>query len=520
MLVWVVFTLFYITYKMVHRRYQYPNQWLPYAGAVGAGIAALHGDQMFGHKYPKDSKNLWRPRKFLTRLGNVDIDYEPFRFVSETHKKSMDSLPTPTKTPMKRARRRSSSGSSSKRVRFTKKSKATKKNYKIQLRKLRKKKRSSRKGPAYIGGISRGFFKPGSRKVSTFENVSKAGISVVRETGPTGSVINGAGTAATAFQCVAIMHTTTATEHLLIDACRALVKYLAKKLLNHDLINFAEIPVINGVTSDGSNFIIEVFYRQSLTSSSSSVKLTLTNGTSTWENLVSELYTNFRTNMTTNFMLDSARAYEMTNVDTLRRDFRRCSLTAAKIKVHIKSALKIQNQSKNVSGDENSLDNIPLYGKSYEGSGNFCYTQTTNIANQYLEPAVSEVTPPTATYAAVQADPWAEPPRLALLRRAKKEGPAHLDPGEIRTSVLSYTKTFWLSGLLRLCNVNQTGGRNQLNIGNFRAFFFEKMINSVAPGTSAQNQIVIAYEHDHKTAMHVTCRQPVPTTSTLILNVS
>lgn len=507
---------------MVHRRYQYPNQWLPYAGAAGGVIAALHGDQMFGHKYPKDSKNLWRPRKFLTRLGNVDIDYEPrnmFRFVSETHKKSMDSLPTPTKTPMKR--RRSSVGSkSAKKLRFTKKSKGAKRTYKIKLRKLRKRKSGGRqKGPAYIGGISRGFFKPGKSQVSTFENVSKKGIAVVRETGPTGAILNGAGDATTSFQCIALSHATCSAPQILADACRALIKYLAKALMQTDLINFSDVAVPNTATADGGNIMLEVIYRQSLTATVAAVQIPLVGNTTTWSDAVNTLKTAFTTNITTNFMLDSARAFEYTANDTLRRDMRRVSLTSAQIVVHIKSALKIQNQSKNATGDDNSVDNIPLYGKSYDGSGNFCYTQTTGTTNQYLEPSSSDVTPPTATYGATRGDPWAEPPRLAMVKRASKEGVAHLDPGEIRTSVLTFTQKYWLSGLFRKCNVSQTGSLNQMNIGRFRAFFFEKMINSVAPLAAAQTQITLAYEHDHKTAMVVTSKQPVATTSVVVLNV-
>lgn len=491
---------------MVHRRYQYPNQWLPYAGAATAGIAALHGANMFGHRYPQDTTKLWRPRKYITESGNMDVDYEEhnFSFVPETHKTSMKRKASSKKKQPK-----------AKRPKLGKKKKTQKKKL---VRKQRK--RIGRSGPTYVGAVSRGFFSKTSKGISTYEKVAKKGISVVRETGPTGAVINAAGTAATAFQCVAISHVTCSPEHVLTDACRALVKYLAKKLMNHDLINFAEIPIINGASVDGSNTMLEIFYRVSLTASLSTIQLPFVVGVNTWESAVGTLYTAFRSNMTTNFMLDSARSYNYTGSDTLRRNFQRCTLTDAKIMVHVKSALKIQNQSRNVTGDEDSIDNIPLHGKQFDGSGNFCYTQTSNESNQYLEPSISEFTPPTATYGAARADPWAEPPRLDMLKRAKKQGAAHLDPGEIRTSVLTYTKTFWLSGLLRKCNVTQVGGRNQMNIGNFRAFFFEKMINSLSPGTNAQNQIVIAYEHDHKTAMMVTSKQPVATTQTLLLNVA
>jgi hypothetical protein len=288
------------------------------------------------------------------------------------------------------------------------------------------------------------------------------------------------------------------------------------KFYGHDVPNFAAVAA-PGTTSSAS-IRLQITYQVNLTATPVVYPVTAIGGVTTFNALVVDMMNNLMNQITPDFIFLSA---SLNQVDTTNQFQRTMNLSKSTVHMHVKSALKIQNQTvpNLTDNDASDVTRIPLHGKSYEGAGNYLMAKPTSSgAVDYLAHVGTVALanqPPTAKFTAGEAHPWAEPPRKAQLYRVKKQAGAHLDPGEIRTSVLTYTKSFNLNTLVR--SLAQKASPGCLNIGNYRAFFFEKMLNFLS--ADAAQQIKIVYEHDHKTAMYMTSFAKQDTTSTINLNI-
>jgi len=184
--------------------------------------------------------------------------------------------------------------------------------------------------------------------------------------------------------------------------------------------------------------------------------------------------------------------------------------------LYSKASLKLQNRTRGGSIESDAVDNIPLYGKCYEGSGNyFSYYRDTFGATAPFSPNGENTTfvvnnayctfdngLAVADNSNVQT--LREPPPGTMFDRVKKTGKAHLDPGMIKTSVLTASKKFSFNALQRYLGVNRAQENQQnMNIGKYRFFLLEKMVHAEAD--TAENQIQVAWEHDIKLAAIVTC---------------
>lgn len=451
---------------------------------------------------------------------------------------SMQIPPSPPKTPHKR--RRSSAGESSMKRRRGSNAKAsssssrsvrsTRRNRrpigrKIQLRAKRRLRQRARKGRSsgYTGSTSRGFFKKGRRGLNTYEKYAGKGVGIVRESG-SGGLISGAKNT----QCVAVMHSTVGDAQIKSDVCRALVKMFFQKN-GYDVVNFADKVSISAAA--GGSVRLEIDYQLSLFAANSTYLFDIQNNSTTYENIVTDMVANLCNNWCPTFNFIQARLSLFKWGDATTYQFAKSiNLMSCKIHMCIKSAMKLQNQtvSKTADNDRGDVNQVPLYGKSYEGNGNFMMQRTgkalpatTSSIGLYLISQTDAFRPPTASAlmengpGSTYANAWCEPPRLNEVIGPKKQAKAHLDPGEIRTSVLTYTKSFNLNSLARKVNYT-TGTQSFLKIGNFRAIFLEKMLN-YETGT-VENAIKIAVEHDHKTGIYATASKVNATTSEVMLN--
>lgn len=161
--------------------------------------------------------------------------------------------------------------------------------------------------------------------------------------------------------------------------------------------------------------------------------------------------------------------------DTYRVDI---NLIHAKIKLHIKSALKLQNQTTASGADSENVDNIPVYGKSYEGLGNGAFTnaQVTPIRAEYF---VATASNGVILQVGTVATGMSEQPPPKYFKNVKKFGKAMLEPGEIKTSILTDTNNYsvpYLSSLLYSNNSSLQYYRR----GSFRFFGLEHMIQATA----------------------------------------
>jgi len=168
-------------------------------------------------------------------------------------------------------------------------------------------------------------------------------------------------------------------------------------------------------------------------------------------------------------------------------------LQKAKVTVYTKSSLKMQNRSVEVAGDDdaNDVDNVPLYGKSYEGPGSGMRSITFWGGNSFVcDDQFGDIWKQDT----VSSTDLREPPPAAQFTNVKKFGKARVEPGQIKTSVLTYSRTILLDEILRILNQENLVANNQVyyNFGKFRVFVLEKMIQTL--GSNDDLGIKLGYE--------------------------
>jgi len=154
--------------------------------------------------------------------------------------------------------------------------------------------------------------------------------------------------------------------------------------------------------------------------------------------------------------------------------------------VKAKSALKMQNRTVEEAGDDESdVNNVPLYGRAIEGNGS-----GPRWKNQKKEASVSFISNNQGIINVVEKTNLQEPPNPEEFFRVKKVGKVKIEPGEIRTSVLSHTvtKSFnsWYRGLNAVQMISASSPETEqlypdYPIGKYRLFHIEKML---AAGTA------------------------------------
>jgi len=182
------------------------------------------------------------------------------------------------------------------------------------------------------------------------------------------------------------------------------------------------------------------------------------------------------------------------------------NLKQALVHVDIKSTLKIQNRTVNAEGDDsNDVDNAPLYGRGYYGNGNGTQYNDNTVGTV---PFVGDKDTGVISKDAGASVSLREPPFANMFVSCKQQGKIHLDPGQIKTSVLTYKKTTLLNSLMRQTVMNNsTIGRLYTTSGQFRFFGLEKMIDA----TSDPLSIIVAYEHNYLIGLAI---QPLNNTIT------
>lgn len=180
-------------------------------------------------------------------------------------------------------------------------------------------------------------------------------------------------------------------------------------------------------------------------------------------------------------------------------------LTQCKFKYDCLSHLKIQNRTINTAGNNEAddIDNVPIDGRffDYKSNGTTFNDYTTaggsSVLTTNADTGVLPISAPTTTGTTM----YKEIPNYKQFSGCKQAGNCHLDPGEIKTSVLKDSFTLSFSQMMKILFEKPTAVNlhSQYLVGKSRAFAFEKMINAVA--MSGVNQFVLAVEHQ----FHVGC---------------
>jgi len=351
---------------------------------------------------------------------------------------------------------------------------------------------------------SSGFFQAGSSAKSPLDYYAKKGVVTVRETG--GILTT---TAAEKAQTLVVGHSTFNPAQLQQDMASAMLKMIFNKL-GQTIDDFEDSIKIS------RNLEVEFFYIPFVGGSEQSIMFTMIAGSNKYSQYVDTIATTVFTQQDKNTQLFWQRVVvKEVNIATtpsvpgtvlLRLNLKNC-----KFQLYAKSALKIQNRTINSAGadEQDDVDNVPLYGKSYEGKGN--WLQFGNNSGRYVSTPANQLAANIMTAKYNTDQQTLEPPVKSVVYNCSKTGKAHLDPGQIKTSVLTFSKKYTLNKLLRAITVyNQTTTPpiQHLSIGSYRVFMLEKMIQAVA--TTDVNAMNVAYEADLKVGVVCTAsRQQV-----------
>lgn len=171
------------------------------------------------------------------------------------------------------------------------------------------------------------------------------------------------------------------------------------------------------------------------------------------------------------------------------------NLLDSKIDLFVKSALKMQNRSLNAAGDNEADDvnNVPIYGKSYQGFGNGAVQRTSDAITLL---AGTNNTVPIAADGSPFSN-FSEPVNASELTHVLYTGKAKLEPGQIRTSVLKYKSVITVQTFWQQINQYYSGANtnSRFNLGKFRIMSFERMIARTGETTAG---VDITYEVDYK----------------------
>jgi len=184
------------------------------------------------------------------------------------------------------------------------------------------------------------------------------------------------------------------------------------------------------------------------------------------------------------------------------------NLNNAKIHLDIKSSFKLQNRSINSTGNDEAddVDNVPLFGKAYYGKGNGSDNcgghMRVGVPDNYIADRIHGVINRNADTLMNK-----EPLLPEVVVKATKTGKIHLDPGQIKTSVLVDRHVHDLNNLLSktLFYITNPGTQRVFRTpGQFQFFGLEKMLE-VYPYVDVEGvptlsiiPFIVAFEHNVK----------------------
>lgn len=343
---------------------------------------------------------------------------------------------------------------------------------------------------------SKGFVGYGSRRLPVIDKYAKYGVVLHRENG---AVVSTDGIEKA--QAFLIGHATCSKLQLINDVCHALTKLIATRM-GMTIVKFSDSILGNWVAP--VEVVIRVYYTIWSLAAESNFIVVCDGTNNSWEYISQQLFANIQ------ILINGESGFQLERILVERKDFNGASpgnygvcqidLQEAKVDLYTKSTMKVQNRTINASGnvEADDVDNVPLYGKTYMGSGNYFKTQNALFACDVFGTAVSNgnilvVKCHPTNYPALR-----EPLSKGLISHCSKVGKIHLDPAEIKTSSLVYKLRIKLNTMFQ--QLIQVGGEitniAACKYGKYHFVHLEKMIQAV--GVTDVNAMNLAYEVDSK----------------------
>lgn len=293
-------------------------------------------------------------------------------------------------------------------------------------------------------------------------------------------------------KCVYLGHTTACPEEMLKCLCMAVVKNVMIEY-GVTIQNFAQSRT--GYLTNGDVFQFIYKPTPSLAPSALGTSLTVAVGHFTFWDVVNALFAVVRTSMISGINLGDANI--LTEFQFIPTGGRLCKvdLQDANVNLFVKSALKVQNRSVGTLGDDEiDVNNVPLYGKMYKGTGNGALQRSVEQVSFICgQDTASVINVDGSIFAS-----FSEPPSPVEFTHVKYYNKAHFNPGQVKTSVLTFKSNVNITALwIKLFHYyNSNVGQEWFNLGVFSMFGLERVIAKLpAEVTPAIN---LTYEVDNK----------------------
>lgn len=152
-----------------------------------------------------------------------------------------------------------------------------------------------------------------------------------------------------------------------------------------------------------------------------------------------------------------------------------------RIRYRVKSSLKVQNQStaSETAIEADDVNNVPLYGKSYEGTGSGTVWNGKSVSSAYSQLFVghNETGVITADGDAQMTEP---PPHYEFDKAVTKTGKVRMNPGDIKYSNLYTVVNKSFDDFIQLTFPSGYGTtvHTRIKPGKFRFFIVEKILDA------------------------------------------
>lgn len=291
-------------------------------------------------------------------------------------------------------------------------------------------------------------------------------------------------------KCIYVGHTTALPDEIL----RVLIMACFKKVLIEFGITFSSWPQ----SRTGyllNNDIFQFVYKDNPLGNpqSTGFSLTVVAGHVTFWDVVSNLFSIVKGTLVGSTVGDGLI---LTEIQFIRsNNITKVDLQDAMVDIFVKSALKIQNRSVAAAGDDElDVNNVPVYGKLYQGKGNGALQRSVDNVS-FLNGAATgnNVNIDGSTFAN-----FAEPPHPAEFTHVNRYTKVFVNPGHIKTNVLTFKTKINITNLfIKIYKYywnNQTS--DWFNLGVFSMFGIERVIAKL--GGEASPGINVTYEIDNK----------------------
>jgi hypothetical protein len=205
--------------------------------------------------------------------------------------------------------------------------------------------------------------------------------------------------------------------------------------------------------------------------------ITVAAGHLTFWDVVSQFASNLITNMKAGLIGDGILLTEFQYIPTGGKLIK-VDLLDSKVNFYIKSSLKMQNRSVAALGDDEiDVNNVPIYGKMYNGVGNGAHQRTVDSVNFINGPNLST----SCLVDGSSFTNFSEPPDASEFTHVKRFGKVYINPGHVKYSNLKFRSTILINNLfMRLLDYYLSNATQQwFSIGGFNMFALERVIGKL-----------------------------------------